>query len=265
MSEFDTTEVRCPSGLTGLVRPLLVGDMSALTSRSPRQQKQSDTLGQLFRNVWKKTTELGALPDGTPGVAVGESISNWGNVFLGDRSFLLFELRRITYGDEFHFSLPCPSCKTRIDWMINLNDVEVSGFSKEMSDAISEAGADAVLYRTLPCSGVKVGFSPMLGSTQRKIASAQSQGEGAVGEAVLLSRLTYIEDAKGPGDRRKSIKGMHLLDLEYLKNEWDEADIFVQDTIEIECSNCGAIPEVTVPVDDRFFSAKSARPRRGKS
>jgi hypothetical protein len=126
-------------------------------------------------------------------------------------------------------------------------------------------GIEVVMYRTLPKSERKVGFRFLQCQHQRNYAAAREEGEDAMNIAGLLSRLAYIEGADGPGDRKKFVQQMHMVDCEFLKDEWEKHDIYVQDTIEVECQACGAFEETSIPVDARFFSARSARPRKRES
>lgn len=256
----ETYEVECPSGLKGRVRALTVGDVSSLSSR---QQRKGDNLGQLLRSIWEETTDSGIyVPELVP---VGSKISQWERILAGDRAFMVFESRRLTFGDDFFFDVNCRNCRARIDWKLDLSELVVSGLSDEARSAVEAEGLDAVLHRTLPKSGAKVGFCLTTGVHQRQVQNAAQQGDGAMGLAALLSRLVFIDGAKGPGDRRRFVEGIHLLDLEYLKEQWEEADIYVQDTIEIECESCGGVTEVGIPVDERFFSARSIKPRQSRN
>jgi hypothetical protein len=265
MSEQETElfEVECPSGLKGLVKALTVGAVSALSKRQNR--RKGDPLGQLLRDVWQKTLEAGIYAADGDTVKVGEGIQQWDKMLLGDRAYLVFETRRLTYGEEFHFSINCRRCRTRIDWKLNLDELEVTGLSTEAVEAVEADGFNAVLHRELPRSGAKVGMKLLTGIDQRNVEAAQSQGDGEADIAGLLSRLNYIESATSPGERRKFVTGLHMLDLEYLREEWEKADIYVQDSLEIECSVCGTVSDIVIPTDEHFFSARSMKPRRRRS
>ena len=251
--------VRCPSTLAGQVRPLTVGDLSNLTGRGGKR-RSADVVGDLIRATWLETTEKGYYSE-AHGVIVGSPIANWNNILLGDRAFLVYEVRRLTYGDDFYFAVPCRRCKRQIEWHLDLKDLQVSGLSDAAASMLAETGLDGVLRCTLPKSGAVVGFRLLRGQDGVTIQRAAQDGDGAMGEAGLLARLAEIEGATSPGDRRKFVRHMHLLDLEYLREQWEVADISVQDSIEIECDSCGTIQEVTIPTDERFFSQKSTRPR----
>lgn len=253
-------EVLCPSGLRGLIRPLVVGDISSLSS--PQNRKAPDPLGLLFRNVWLRTLDAGPYGAGD-GVEEGRGVDRWERLLVGDRAFLVFEARRVTYGNEFFFTVPCRSCRAKIEWKLDLDDLETSGLSSEAVEGVSSAGiADACFYRTLPQGGQRVGLRLLTGEHQRKVELAKQGGDQQMSEAALLCRLADIEGASSPGDRKAFIRAMSLLDLDYLREQWEELDIFVTDTIEIECVSCGGEQEIMIPTDERFFSPRSTRPKK---
>jgi hypothetical protein len=253
-------EVLCPSGLRGLVRPLVVGDISSLSA--PSNRKAPDPLGLLFRNVWLRTLDVGPYGP-ADGVEEGKGIDRWERLLVGDRAFLVFESRRVTYGDEFFFTVPCRSCRTKIEWKLDLSELEASGLSEEASEGVATAGVkDACFYRTLPQGGQRVGLRLLTGEHQRKVEVAKQGGDQLMSEAALLCRLADIEGATSPGDRKTFIREMSLLDLDYLREQWEELDIFVTDTIEIECMSCGGEQEIMIPTDERFFSPRSAKPKK---
>lgn len=256
----ESFSVKCPSTLVGRVRALTVGDLSTLANRKTRK-RSADILGDMFRSTWLETLDVGRYTDPAI-VSVGKPIADWSQVLMGDRAFLVYEIRRLTYGDDFYFAVPCRRCREQIEWHLDLNELDVNGLSDEAASTMAEAGLDGVLRRTLPRTQAQVGFRLLRGSDQLAVERAAREGEGAMAEAGLLARLAHIEGATSPGDRRKFVQGLHLADLEYLREQWEEADIVVQDSIEVECESCGTIQEVTIPTDERFFSQKSTRPRR---
>ena len=253
-------EVKCPSGLRGVIRPLVVGDISSLSA--PANRKAPDPLGLLFRNVWQKTLDAGPY-GAAEGVEEGKGIDRWEKILVGDRAFLVFESRRITYGDEFFFTVPCRSCRTKIEWKLDLSELEASGLSEEALEGVGTTSIDrATFYRQLPQGLQRVGLRLLTGEHQRKVELAKQGGDQQMSEAALLCRLADIDGASSPGERREFIRAMSLLDLDYLREQWEDLDIFVTDTIDIECTACGGEQEIMIPTDERFFSPKSARPRK---
>jgi hypothetical protein len=252
----ETYEVKCPSGLSGIMRPLTVGDISAASAMSGK--RNIDPLGKILRGVWTETKDAGPYA-GSGFVVEGEKIDQWEKILVGDRNFLVYEARRITYGEDFYFTVPCHSCRKKIDWKISLTDLETRGMSEEFQKAVATSGiVDAVVYMKLPLRETKVGIRLFTGNDQRNVESVANKGEGAMGEAAILSRLAYIEGAVSPGDRRSFVQNMHLADVEWLREQWEKMDVYTQEIIEIECPHCFSEHTIRIPVDDRFFSRKSA-------
>lgn len=262
MTQSDTIEVVCPSGLKGVIRPLLVGDISSLSS--PANRKATDPLGLLFGSLWQKTLDPGVYA-GEPWCEEGKGIDRWERVLVGDRAFLVFESRRATYGNDFYFTVHCRHCRAKFDWHVDLDQLETTGLSDEAAEAVTlQSVTDAVFYRELPRGGDKVGLRLLTGVHQRIVEKARAEGEGAMSEAALLCRLADIPGATSPGDRRNFTRSMSLVDLDYLREQWEELDVCVQDTVEIECPSCDGEQELAIPTDERFFSPRSVKPKRRK-
>lgn len=48
-------------------------------------------------------------------------------LLVGDRDYLVLQLRRLTLGDTFQATLPCPSCAAKMDLEFSADDVPVEG------------------------------------------------------------------------------------------------------------------------------------------
>lgn len=253
-----THEVSLPSGLRGLVRPLLVGDLNALATRETRGGGV-DAIGRLLSGAWRSTLDLGPYAGLAP-FKIGDRIEQWDRVFAGDRLFLLLEARRLTFGPDFHFTLPCRFCRGKIEWTISLQDLAVHGFSDTALSALAERGAEARIPVFLPHCERTVHLRLLTGAHQIQIAQLSERSREEATLSAILVRLVEIEGAVSPGERRTFVQGLHLQDLELLKENWETHDIFVQDTLEVECQKCGGIQDVDLPIDQRFFSRRSTMP-----
>jgi hypothetical protein len=269
MNELESTEVTCPSELIGSIRPLTVQDIALLNKRENDSKKKGkkktvkDPMGRMISGVWLETLDSGIYGAGSiAGFERGKPLGNLGNTLLGDRAFITYAVRNLTHGPDLHFKTRCPirTCREPIVEHVNLDDIEISGLSEEAQEGIKKDGLEAVFYRQLPKANIKVGFRLMKGSDQTQLAAAAKQGPDIFAINGLLLRLPRIEGIDSPGERRKFVQTMHIADAEFLKEEWEKADIFVQDTIETECLECGWFGEIPIPVDAHFFSAKSGRP-----
>lgn len=261
--EPESYEVKCPSGLVGMVRPLRVVDIKMLSSRAARKK---DVTSRLMSNVWVETKDAGVYPEQ---IALTGGHVDWNQALLGDRAFMVYESRRLTHGDDFFFEINCGSCKNRVPWKIDLRELEIDGLSDEAKALIKSKGINEALFGvTLPKSGKQIRFKLFRGSDQsiiQNVIRTSEDGEGEGGVAGMLARMAYIEGCDTPTSRQAFVEAMHLADAEFLREQWEYHDIVVQDTVEIECQSCGAILEVFIPTDARFFSARSARPKTEKA
>jgi len=252
----DGEMIVCPSGLEGMIRPLNVGDINELSEKQKKGKDGKDRLNSMLSGVWQKTTNPSIYPSEV--TAEGDRILRWGDFLAGDRSFLIYEARRITFGDDFFFTVPCPSCKRRIEWSIKLSDIESTGLSEEGVEAFSD-GLHGHVKIKLPICGQTVGVAILRCSVQHSVSKVSEQGSKATNEASLLCRLPYIEGASSPGERRKFIRGMHMLDMEFAKESWEKHDITVEDVARVECEGCGDVFDTGIPVNARFFSGASTK------
>jgi hypothetical protein len=166
-----------------------------------------------------------------------------------------------------HFRIGCPSvlCGEPINCEIDLDDLEVSHPSADALEQLRTTGEN-LFYRTLPFSGEKVGFKLLQGSDTAIAARIAQENAEDLASSTLLLRLAYIEGATSPGERKKFAAAMDSDDFEWLQEEWREADLWVDDVIEVQCPRCRGLREVEIPYDARFFSRRSARkPKRSGS
>lgn len=117
----------------------------------------------------------------------------------GDRSFLLYNLRCISYGAAYDFEIKCPSCGFKIKDTFNLNNVK----TKELLDSDFEP-----IEFKLPISKKTVKFRYMRGKDEAKLISNREYRLNAFGQDsidnTLLERLalTTIE-IDGVADKLK--------------------------------------------------------------
>jgi len=126
--------ITCPTGLTGSIRGLKVREERFLADR--KLAKTGSVVDELLRACWEETHDAGPYDFG------GKTI-DWDKVLQGDRFFALIEIRALTYGSEYAFSVTCSEagCRARIDWELDLR----------------QPGG-----RVLPCSSFQQGIGSLL-------------------------------------------------------------------------------------------------------
>lgn len=253
-------EVVCPSGLTGTIRRLKIRELDILASR--KQQKKGTSITSLLASVWSDTGDLG--PYTAPFCEFRKDsneqpVIDWNRVLLGDRTFVLLQLRRLSVGKDFYFRIPCrsPNCRRQIDCHVDLDQVKTTGLSEEAILKLSQG--DNEFHRVLPFGEKSVAFKLLNGADESTVAKRPIDEDKQLSSSLLI-RLTSMEEAsQSPGARRKFVEDMDADDAEWLQNEWEEADIHIETIVEIECEHCHRSQRIDLPFDADFFSRRSAR------
>jgi hypothetical protein len=78
-------------------------------------------------------------------------------LLVGDRDYLILQLRRITLGDEFHAVLRCPACDSKMDVNFDTKDVPVTfrpqGAADHSIQLNSATNSERTVRFRLPCGG----------------------------------------------------------------------------------------------------------------
>ena len=119
-----TETIICPSGLTGRIRGMKVREERILTDR--KLARNGNQVEELLKNCWEETADAGPYDFGDQNI-------DWTKVLQGDRFFALLQIRALTYGPEYTFSVPCQNqaCRARVDWELNLSELPVRKLSDE--------------------------------------------------------------------------------------------------------------------------------------
>ncbi len=147
------------------------------------------------------------------------------NLTIGDRTYLMFALRRITLGDQYPFKSTCPSCSRESTYEVDMSQLEI----KKMKDPMRR-----IYDATLP-SGRLVRFRVLTGADENKLSSIRKMEDKL--STALVIRLEML-DGKPP--TLQDIKQMSMRDRDDLRAEFDEHDGGVDTSLEMRCTLCGA-------------------------
>jgi hypothetical protein len=255
-------EIVCPSGLTGTIRRLTIRELDALSSRTAT--RAGTALDLMFSQSWIGTADVGPytppfceFPVGSDGPSV-----DWSKVFLGDRTHVMMELRKLVLGDVFMFDVSCSAalCRRRIEWQVELSKLDRKDMTDETRAHLAEHGN--TFTRTLPYSGKKISFKMLTGADERRVVAATKDNPDALLSSTLLVRITGVEGARTPSERRAVVESMDLEDATWIQQEWEAVDSGVSTDVEIECPHCGKFQRLELPFDADFFSPKSCPKRK---
>lgn len=239
---FDLTDsetITCPSGLTGVVRNLTVGESRILTGKS----RSGAQLGTLLSTCWLQTLDPGpyTLSDGKV---------PWDEVLLGDRFYVLLHVRMLTYGAEYAFAVACSNraCGRRVDWTLNLADLPVRSLSAESRQAFAQGNR---FEASLPGER-RAAFGLLIGKDETRMARLQGTGDDAVLSRLLAMR---VQDVTGvpPQQKNAFLERLSLQQARLLLTAFEKADCGVDTEIEIGCPHCGYPQQVDLPLDQNFL------------
>jgi hypothetical protein len=243
--------IKCPSGFSARIRGLRVREERILTDN--KLAKSGGQLDELLASCCGEAVEAGPY-------AFAEK-PDWGAVLQGDRFFTLLNIRALTYGPNYGFSVSCRNCRTRIEWEVDLTKLPVRQLSAE-SRAAFIAGNH--FEATLPDAGKRVWFKLLTGEDERKLPALQRAAPDRLLSAVLAYRVIEVEGID-PKDKRGFFEDLTLRDADFLVDEFDRVDCGVDTTIEIECSECREVQDVDLPFDSAFFLPGKERAARRKA
>lgn len=160
---------------------------------------------------------------------------------IGDQVYLLFLVRRASLGDMYPFKETCPECSEERLYSVDLSTLDV----KKSSDPRVRS-----YDFTLPRSGKKVRFHPLLVKQQAELTKAQ-------GKADAISRAMYLrlELFDGRPAMVNDLKALGMADRKALRKQFEKVEGGVETTFQVVCTACNHEFDREVdPTDEGFFS-----------
>ena len=187
----DTRRITCPSGLSGVVRGLKVKEERILADK--RLAKEHRQMDALLAACWIETTCKGPYDFAT-------ETPPWGKILQGDRFYVLLQVRALTYGQDYDFSVPCTNvaCRRRIQWTVPLDALPLRQLP-EISRAAT--AGDENLSVQIP-SGVSVNYKLPRGDDERALAAIRESQPDRLLSAALALRIVEVEGVPHPREAR---------------------------------------------------------------
>lgn len=213
-------------------------DEDLLASRSmPNHKKMGAMIGRCLRRV-------GSITDkGKLAVIANE-------LLFGDRAFLLFELRKLTFGPIYMFNAKCPSCDKDTLFETNFNeDVKI----KQMPDPTKR------IYEAVLPSGKPIRFRLLNGADEERLAKVSDPGD-----KLSTSLLLRIELLDGKPPTLHDVKSLSMRDRDTFRDMFEDIDGGVITSVELQCPACFADFEQTIDPGQAGFFFPSATLRKSK-
>lgn len=161
---------------------------------------------------------------------------------VGDRSYLMLAIRRVTLGDDFPFEDSCTECEAKSLFVVNLGTLT----TRKMPDAKKR-----IFTEKLP-SGKTARFHIMTGKDEESLAKIDANDKMSVS---ILIRVDTIDDAPVT---LEVIKSLSMKDRNFLRERFNEVEGGVETSVELSCPNCGAdfMTELDVSQTGFFFPSR---------
>jgi len=167
-----------------------------------------------------------------------------------DTYYLLYALRRITYGEDYEFEVKCEHCGKKFKYKMNIEDAE-------FDEIPEDSDLKPVVTLELPKSHytVTIRYAALGDEAEVKRLSPESDvGDVALGYAV---RTLSIKDDKGklinPQDYEEFYSQLPGRDRAMITKAFEDLDNLEIPKMTITCPKCKDKMEKEIPFDKDFF------------
>ena len=176
----------------------------------------------------------------------------------GDRYALLVALRIMSYGPEYEAAIECPACGAKQNKVFNLSELPI----KELEVAPSQPGMNLFDFE-LPVSKKKITFKFLTGIDEEQMLMTQNAKKAKLGTDVetpvtsrLVQSIVAIDGNTNKGDIIRFVNSMIVRDVQALRKYMADVEPGIDMTQVVDCIECDAVEEVSVPVGVGFFFPK---------
>ena len=172
---------------------------------------------------------------------------------LGDYQYLLFMLRVVTYGSEYHGTATCPFCGTTNKSDFSIDDLPIKKYSEEI-----ENYREFELPQTKSVIRIKPRTPRILDITQDRIKEFKAK-KANVDSTIMFTLKSIIESIDGsapsPVYFEEWIKNLPMRDTNTITNYSDKLDgaLGVDTRLLYSCDMCGLPFNSVLKTDMEFF------------
>lgn len=174
---------------------------------------------------------------------------------IGDYQYLLYNLRMITFGNEYKFMTPCPFCRSTNMIDMDLTELGVTEYDDELS---------AMRIITLPTTGTELELTlqtpRMIDKIQRETNQFKRRMKGSKENPYLLfSMLNSIVKKDGEDintiEDEMWLRELPLMDTNKIIATIDKINSYLGygTVVERSCTNCGEVVYFPFRLNDTFL------------
>jgi len=244
-------EVKCPSGMVGVIRPLKVADEKLLTNK--QLLNSGKIVAELCKRAWVRMIDPGPYTFKDDKVV-------WEELLQGDIFFLFFQLRKYSYGVEYEFSYRCTRCDKLVTTTVNIDeDLLVRELTPE---AIADVKAETPMETQLE-DGRIVKFRHLRMKDDRFVSRLMEGRSILQTHASIIQQLVQVEgiDSQDKFEFASFIENMEPGEFDLLREKIDEQDCGIDTELVVVCSDtdCGEEADLEIPLQKTFFQRRRMR------
>lgn len=179
------------------------------------------------------------------------------SMISGDRNALMVAVRITGYGADYSPKVTCPSCESQQDFFVNLESLPIKGLDLTKLNQVSP-GQNAFEV-VLPRTKKPVVFKFLTGKEEERMLQdiEAKKKKGIVQENLVTTKLmNCIVSVDGSTDRsyiNQFCQFMPAGDSLALRKVIDENEPSIDMSSEFNCSSCGHMEVLSVPLGATFF------------
>ena len=164
---------------------------------------------------------------------------NYEKLTLADKTFLIFKLREISYGNDYEIDIECPKCNSKNSLNVELNRLPVEYLDE---DSLEKTKV------TLPDSEVEVEFRYPMADDDTILSDVDS---------LMDSLWKFVKSVGGHDSRmiiQQFISKTTGKDVLTLQNKIFGTDFGLQTKVSFICQACNADSTLELPLNEAFFN-----------
>lgn len=175
------------------------------------------------------------------------------DLLLFDTNFLLFYLRKISYGDEMTFKLQCDSCGKKFEHTINISDLTFEELPEDIEEPI-EVKLEASKYTVQVILPRSFHSEEIYKKNQNRKKNSSSTDSTYLENLLVTTIAIYDEDGKElpKKDWEAFFEALPGRDRAML-TEKTKFSTGIDELEGIQCPYCEAIEDKSIPIGAEFF------------
>ena len=247
------TEVTLPAGLWSkgeVHRSVEITPMTGLTRKAIARKEARANPAKITETILRQcVTRIG------PYMITNSKILE--SLVLGDRDFLMLEIRRVSMGDTFKANVTCKSCNSDIEVTFDIDELDVIRTTDDDLEVVDGQRVFRIQDESLRIDAV---MRYPMGEDQEILTSNMNRNPVEASFKLYAACMLEWNGEKGPF-RSNLFERMPVRQLDEFEDQFSRAQpgpVFEQ---AVDCPSCAANIEFTFEGSDFLFRP----PKRGKT